>query len=250
MIRTQNGTWMDPRFVGRMKLNLQQFAEGGEGGTGDAGSAGGEGGTGGETGTAGGEGGTGAAGTDPAGNGGNAGDNDPATQLQQMMAKVARLEAEAAKNKAALDKATHEAAENRRALKAKMTQEEIDAANKKEAEEKVAQELEDLRRKVSKAENTKAVMGKLNVDEETAGQIAESMAGCDSIENALLLIQKAWTAREKALRIEFGKITGPGAGGGSEDQELPEALNLAKELGESQARAATSVRDQLKGLIR
>lgn len=228
------------------RLNLQFFAEPGASGS-DSGSAGSDGA--GDVGTVGSGADNPPAGDNP-GQAGSEGQEDLKTQLE-------RLQGEIARQKAALDKATHEASdykkqlnESKNALKAKMTQEEIDAQNKKEQEEKNAQELEELRRKVSKAENTRSVMGKLSVDEETAGQIAESMTGCENIENALLLIQKTWAAKEKALRQEFGKIPPPGAGGGSEDKETQAAMALAKELGQRRAQVATSVRDQLKGLVR
>ena len=188
------------------------------------------------------------AGDDPKGGAGGDGDNVGADALK---AQLEKLQQEMAKQKEALDKATKEAGDYRKQLKAKMTQEEIDAANKKEAEEKAAKELEDLRKKVAKAENTKSVMGKLSVDEETAGKIAESLIGCENIENALLLIQQAWTAKEKALRLEFGKIPGPGQGGSSEeDAEEKAAIELAKKLGRERADVSKSVTEGLKGYIR
>lgn len=229
------------RYEPLRRLNLQFFAEPGGDGAGDAG---GDGQGAGEN------------------NGGTPGGNEPGQGTGgegqgDLKAQLEKLQGEIARQKAALDKATHEASdykkqlnESKNALKAKMTQEEIDAAAKKEQEEKNALELEELRRKVSKAENTRSVMGKLSVDEETAGQIAESLAGCENIENALLLIQKVMTAKEKALRQEFGKIPGPGQGGSSEDKEMQAALKLAKELGQQRAQNASSVREQLKGLVR
>ena len=230
---------MDPISNGRksfLPLNLQLFAEEGvDGGTNPAEKTPAD------------------AGQNNDGNGGenDNGGADPAAQIEQLKADLARM-------KSALDKATHEAGDNKKALneaqkqlKAKMTQEEIDAANKKEAEEKRDKELEDLRKKVAKAENTKSVMGKLSVDEETAGKIAESMIGCENIENALLLIQQAWTVKEKALRIEFGKIPGPGQGGSSEeDAEEKAAIELAKRLGRERADTSKSVTEGLKGYIR
>ena len=57
-------------------------------------------------------------------------------------------------------------------------------------------------------------------------------------------------AKEKALKLEYGKIPGPGAGGSTEDKEMAAALELAKELGENRAKNTSSVRDQLKGLVR
>ena len=219
-----------------LPLNLQFFAEpGGEGGA-DSGAD--------------------PAGTDPAGadpNGGAGGDDGDkgGNQNSELAAQIEQLKADLLKSKQALDEATKEAGNYRKQLKAKMTQEEIDAASKKEAEEKAAKELEDLRKKVAKAENTKNVMGKLSLDEDTAGQIAESMIGCENIENALLLIQKAWTAKEKALRIEFGKIPGPGQGGSNEeDAEEKAAIELAKSLGRERASVNKSVADGLSGYIR
>lgn len=202
---------------------------------------------------------------DPAGddqNGGGAGgDNggvepDGGQKEQQgedskaLLAQIEQMKADMAKQKAALDKATKEAGDARKALKAKMTQEEIDAANKAEAEEKAAARLAELEKEVARAKSTKSVMAKLGVDEDAAGSIAECLAGCEDVDNALLLIQKAWDAKEKALRLEFGKIPGPGAGGGSEDKEMQAAMALAKELGQRRAQSTTSVRDQLKGLVR
>lgn len=200
-------------------------------------------------------------GNDPAGddpNKGGAGGDDPNKGGDNAAAQMEQMKAEMDRMKAALDKATHEAADNKRQLgeaqkqlKAKMTQEEIDAANKKEADEKAAKELEDLRKEVAKAKNTKSVMGKLNVDEDTAGKIAESLIGCENIENALLLIQQAWTAKEKALRIEFGKIPGPGSGGnGGDDAAEAAAIERAKNLGKRRAESEKSVVDGLKGYMR
>lgn len=237
----RNGHEIDKRFL--MRLNLQQFAEG-EGGTGgDGGTGNGEGGNAGDNGTtSGGDG----------GDGGNGGED-----AQALLAQIEQLKADMAKQKAALDKATHEAGEANKALKAtkaelqtKMTQEEIDAANKKEAEAKAAERLAELEREVARAKSTKSVMAKLSVDEDTAGKIAESMAGCENVDNALLLIQKVWEAKVKALKQEYGKVPPPGAGGGSEDKEMQAALELAKELGQRRANTAKSVRDQLGGLVR
>lgn len=236
MVRNRNGYWMSPEFAAL-------YAPDDGGGNGGAGGDGGNG--------AGGDPAGDASKNDGAGGDGGKGGDDPAAQLEQMKAEMARM-------KSALDKATHEASENKKAmneaqkqLKAKMTQEEIDAANKKEAEEKAAKELEDLRKEVARAKSTKSVMSKLAVDEEAAGKIAECLSGCEDVDNALLLIQKAWEAKEKALRIEFGKIPGPGAGGnGDEDAEEKAAIELAKKLGRNRADADKSVTDGLKGYIR
>ena len=168
-----------------------------------------------------------------------------------LAAQLDQLKADLARQKAALDAATSEAAKYKKELRTKQTQEEIDAANKKEAEEKAAQELEELRKKVAKAENTKAVMSKLALEEEAAGKIAESLSGCENVENALLLIKQAWDAKEKALKLEYGKIPGPGAGGSNEEDAAEKAaIERAKALGKARAENNKSVTEGLKGYIR
>lgn len=227
MIRNRNGYWMDPRF-------LAFFApDDGSGNNGGAG-AGGD--------------------NTPAGDGadaGNEGNEGGADAQKKLEAQLEQLKADMAKQKAALDAATKEAGDYRKQLRAKQTQEEIDAANKKEAEEKAAKELEDLRKEVARAKSTKSVMSKLTVDEETAGKIAECLTGCENIDAALLEIQKVWAAKEKALRLEFGKIPGPGAGGnGGEDAEEQKAIELAKKLGRERAGSTKSISESLSGYMR
>lgn len=224
---------MELKRNGLLPLNLQFFAEaGGDGAGGEA---------------------------TPAGDGAGAGaggETPPAVDAksdgggEDLAAKNKQIEAELAKMKAAFDKASSEAAQYKKELRTKQTQEEIDLANKKEAEEKAAQHVAELEREVSRIKATKSVMGNLGVDEATAGNIAESLVGCDNVDNALLLIKQAWDAKEKALRIEYGKVPPPGAGGGSEDRESQEAIRLAKEFGQQRAGNKQSVRDRLQGLIR
>ena len=217
---------------GLLPLNLQFFAEVGEGG---------EPAPAGESGTE-----TVPAETnpEPAGNGQE--DESP----EALKAKIAQLELKNAKEKEAKDKAMSEASAAKKALKAKMTQEEIDAANKKEEQEKAAAHVAELEKKVAMIDATNAVMSNLGVDKAVAGNIAESLIGCENVDNALLLIKQAWDAKEKALRIEFGKIPAPGSGGGSEDRETQEAMRFAKEFGQQRAGTKQSVRDRLQGLIR
>jgi hypothetical protein len=151
---------------------------------------------------------------------------------EALSAEIARLNAEMAKQKAALDKATSEAGSLRKELRSKMTQEQIDAQEKKEAEEKAAKELDELRREVAKGKTVKTVMGKLGLDEESAGNLADHLFGAADIDNALLEIQKAWQAREAALKKEYGKITGPGSGADSNSPEA-QAIRRAQEFGKA-----------------
>ena len=128
-------------------------------------------------------------------------------------AEIARLRAEMAKQKAALDKATKEAAESKRALRARQSAEEAAAEEAKETAEAQAKELAELRKRFAVAETSKKAMAFLG-DEATATAVAEYLYGAEDVDAALMAIQKAWTAKEKALRLEFGKIPAPGVGSG------------------------------------
>lgn len=127
--------------------------------------------------------------------------------------ELAKLRAELAKQKAALDKATKEAAESKRALRAKQSAEEAAAEEAKEAAEARDKELAELRKRFAVAETSKKVMGFVG-DEQTATTVAEYLYGAEDVDAALTAIAKAWTAKEKALRLEYGKIPAPGVGAG------------------------------------
>ena len=223
MLRNRNGYWMSPKW-------FAMFAP--DEGGGENGGAGTEGGS--ES-------------TEDAG-GDEDGDEDPTAALN---AEIARLKSDLAKQKSALDAATSEAGKYRKELKSKMTQEQIAESEKQEAAEKAAKELADLRKEVAKGKTIKSVMGKLGIGEEDAGELAEHLYGAENIETALLLIQKAWTAKEKALRLEFGKVPPPGAGGANgEDAEEQRALEMAKRMGQNRASNNQSVKDGLSGYMR
>jgi hypothetical protein len=125
--------------------------------------------------------------------------------------ELAKLRAEMAKQKAALDKATKEAGDYKKQLRAKQSAEEIAAEEAKVQQEALMQELETLRKEKAVAATT-AKITPLIGDSEVAGQIAEYLYGAEDVDAALTALQKAWTAKEKALRLEFGKIPAPGAG--------------------------------------
>lgn len=165
--------------------------------------------------------------------------------------ELAKLKLELAKQKEAINKATKEAADYKRQLRAKQTAEEIAAEEKKAQDEAQAKEIEELRREVARAKTVKNVMAKLGTDEEVSGKISEYLYGAEDIENALTEIQRAWTAKEKALRLEYGKVPPPGAGGANgEDAETQKAIKLAKELGRERAESGKSVRERLGGYVR
>lgn len=230
MVRNRNGFWMSPKFF------MSPDDGGGAGGA--------------EGAPAGAESGAGAGGenTPPDGNEGDKGGELDAKALK---AQLEQMKLDMAKQKAALDEATSEAGKYKKELRAKQTQAEIDEANKKEAQEQRDREFAELQKKVARAEGTKAVMSKLSVDEDTAGKIAECLTGCEDMNSALLQIQKAWDAREKALRLEFGRIPGPGAGGSNEEDAAEKAaIETAKRMGRQKAEASKSVVEGLKGYIR
>lgn len=235
MYKNRNGYWMSPAFGA---LFAPDDGAGGGGSAADADGANADGAE-------------GDGGSDSAKDEGNGSGNNLAEELE-------KLKGELEKYKKAIDKATKEAADNKRALKekeqalrSKQTAEEIAAEEKKAQDEQTAKEIDELRREVARTKAIKSVMSKLGTDEETSGKIAEYLYGAEDVDNALMEIQRAWTAREKALKLEYGKVPPPGAGGASgEDKETQEALRIAKEMGQQKAQSAASVRDQLKGLVR
>ena len=82
-------------------------------------------------------------------------------------------------------------------------------------------------------------------------KVAEYLYGAEDIDAALTEIARAWQAKEKALKLEYGRLPAPGAGGAnSEDAETQKALEMAKNLGQSRAANNKSIRDGLNGYIR
>ena len=126
--------------------------------------------------------------------------------------ELARLRAEMAKQKAALDKATKEAGDYKKQLRAKQSAEEVAAEEAKALQQSMQEELQQLRKEKAVAATTAKIIPMVG-DNEVAGQIAEYLYGAEDVDAALTAIQKAWTAKEKALRLEYGKVPPPGAGG-------------------------------------
>ena len=212
MIRNHNGYWMSPKWYAMYHPDGGDGANGG--GEADAESSGTDG-------------------ADGAGDGTD-GEEKAAEGESDPSAEIAKLKAEMARYKLAMDKAASEASTAKKELRAKMTAAEIAANEKKEAEEKAAKELDELRREVAKGKTVKTVMGKLGLNEEAASSLADCLYGATDIDLALLEIQKAWQAREQALRLEFGKITGPGAGADSNSPEA-QAIARARDIGKQQS---------------
>ena len=237
MVRNHNGYWMSPKFFmsadtgGASSGDAQITAETGSGAdslTADASRMNINGAD---------------AGNDE--NGSDQESGDPET----LNAEIARLKAEMAKEKAAKDKAMKEAGEARKALKAKMTAEEIAAKEKEEADEAQRQRIVELEKQVAKTGTVKAVMGKLGLSEEAAGNLADHLFGAADIENALLEIQKAWQEKETALRREYGKIPGPGAGADSNSPEA-QAIKRAAEIGKQRNAVNEQAQKAMSAYIR
>ncbi len=126
--------------------------------------------------------------------------------------EVAKLRAELAKNKAALDKATKEAGDYKKQLRAKQSAEEAAEEAEKERREAVEKELAELRKERAVANISKKTFTFLQ-DEGLATAVAEALFGAEDPDAAVDAFAKAWIAKEKKLRLEFGKIPAPGAGG-------------------------------------
>lgn len=116
----------------------------------------------------------------------NATDKKPT--VEDLLKQLAAEQATNKRYKDALDKATSEAAENKKKLKAKMTADEQAQAEALERQRQTETELAELRRAVALTETSKRFMG-LSMDEATATKAAEALI--DSENDALFSILEA-----------------------------------------------------------
>lgn len=137
---------------------------------------------------------------------------DPVTEPEDSNADLAKIKAEMAKLKAANDKLAKENSEKTKQLRAKQSAEEVAAEEAKALQQSMQEELQQLRKEKAVAATTAKIIPMVG-DNDVAGQIAEYLYGAEDVDAALTAIQKAWTAKEKALRLEYGKVPPPGAGG-------------------------------------
>jgi len=133
------------------------------------------------------------------------------TDAAQTAAELKRLQAELVKQKNALDNATKEAASYKKQLRASKTAEEQLAEKKEEETRKMQEELAALKKETAIAKISKRVMAFAG-DEETANSIASSLYGAEDADAAVDAFAKVLAAKEKALRLEFGKLPAPSAG--------------------------------------
>lgn len=168
------------------------------------------------------------------------------TEKTTESAELAKLKADLAKQKAALDKATKEAAESKRALRAKQTAEEAAAEEAKAQQDALMQELETLRKERAVASTTAKIIP-LVTDSAVAGQVAEYLYGAEDVDSAIAAIQKAWAAKEKALRLEYGKIPAPGTGASEGPTYTREQVDAMKY--EDRVKFAREHRDEYNKLM-
>lgn len=114
----------------------------------------------------------------------------------------------------AVDKATKEAAEYKKQLRSKKTLEEQEADAVKERQEAMEQELNTLRRESAVGNISKRLLSFIE-DEKSADTVAQGLYGAEDVDAAIDAIQKAWSAREKKLKLEYSKLPAPAAGDGA-----------------------------------
>lgn len=134
-----------------------------------------------------------------------------ATEVNET-AELAKLRAEFARIKAANDKLSKENAEKTKQLREKQTAEEVASEEARALQQSMQEELEQLRKEKALAGITAKAVTFVG-DDKAATELAGYLYGAENADAALAAIQKAWTAKEKALRLEYGKIPAPSVGG-------------------------------------
>lgn len=147
-------------------------------------------------------------------------------------AEIERLKKELAAQIKKNDTLAKENKEQKAQIRAGKTAEEQRAEEEREAREAVEKELAELRKERAVANNSKKVFTFLQ-DEAVANAVAANLYGAEDVDAAIDAINKAWTAREKALKLEYGKITAPSAGattGPAITKEELDAMTYTKRL--------------------
>lgn len=135
-------------------------------------------------------------------------------EVKEPEVKDENSEKEMKKLKAALDKATKEAAENKRKLREFMTEEQKkkeDEEEQAERQRQLEEEIHELRKRAAVADTSKRIISFVT-DEKVANSIAEALYGAEDVDLVIDEIQRAWSAREKRLKQEYGKLPAPGVG--------------------------------------
>lgn len=145
-------------------------------------------------------------------------ENEQPITIESLMADMAKLKAENAKNKAALDKALHNNGELTKQLRAKMTASEQEEEAKREREEAQQKEIEDLKNYKRRSEARERYLT-LGMSPEHAKAAAEAEVAGDM--EALSDVQKKHTeALLQAQKAEWLKSRpDPNVGHGEDEKE-------------------------------
>lgn len=174
--------------------------------------------------------------------------HEPSQDVSELQRQLKKLQEELVKEKNKSDTFAKEAAENRKALRATKSAEEQRAEEEKERQEAIEAELKSLRKQSAMANISKKVLTFVG-DEEVSNTVAEYLYGAEDIDAAITAINKAWVAKEKKLRMEYGKIPAPGKS--AEEEKREKNIEMAKAIGQRKANAIQSTKDGLsKFMIR
>lgn len=153
--------------------------------------------------------------------------------------------AEIARMKAALDKATSEAADYKKQLKGKMSEDEAAAAEREAKWAEMEAKLKELETEKTISTYKASYLAMPGFDEKLAEDTAKALAAGD-MEKVFANQQKANAAYEKKLRADLVKKDPKPDGAGGDDQEKDAAVEFAKKLGKQRADALKSANEGLK----
>lgn len=147
-----------------------------------------------------------------------------AVTVDSLMAEMAKLKAENAKNKTALDKALHNNGELTKQLRAKMTASEQEAEAKREAEEAQANRIKELETFKRTAEARERYVATIGMTPDLAKEAADAEVSGD-MDALAAIYKKHQDAALKAKEAEWYKNrpipeTGRGEGKAEEDPFL------------------------------
>lgn len=162
-------------------------------------------------------------------NGGGSESTEDEPSTDELLAKIARLEVEGSKNKAALDKALKEKGEITKQYRSTLTAQEQAALEKKEADEAKDARIAELETKMLIGEYTERCMDpEIGMSKDAAKKFAESLAGND-IESAFKCLAEHIKVTKSDMEQEFYKNRKDiNAGNGNAKESL--AVEKAKEF--------------------
>lgn len=165
-------------------------------------------------------------------------------EISKIAEQLKQLQDQLLQEKKKSDLLAKENAEKKRQLRSMQSAEEIKAAEEKERQEAIENELKELRKQSAVATVAKRIITFVG-DETASTSIAEALYGADDIDLAIDEINKAWIAKEKQLKLEYGKIPPPGAGNPEEEKKRHD-IELGKKIGQSKANSRANTDNGLK----